>query len=137
MKKRLPWYKDGLHFSCTGCGECCSGAPGYVWISPKEIETISKRLSLSQEEFLQKYTRKVFGRISLIEDPTNYDCVFLQDKKCTIYTDRPSQCRSFPWWKQNLASPQAWKEAACYCEGIQPNAPLVSLDTIEKQKTDD
>jgi len=24
-----PWYKDGLKFSCSGCGDCCTGAPGY------------------------------------------------------------------------------------------------------------
>ena len=21
-----PWYKDGLRFKCTGCGDCCTGA---------------------------------------------------------------------------------------------------------------
>ena len=20
-----PWYKDGLRFKCTGCGDCCTG----------------------------------------------------------------------------------------------------------------
>ena len=27
------WYaEEGLAFECTGCGDCCTGAPGYVWV---------------------------------------------------------------------------------------------------------
>ena len=33
----LPWYGGGLRFTCTQCGNCCTGQPGYVWISKKEI----------------------------------------------------------------------------------------------------
>ena len=32
-----PWYAAGLQFGCTECGNCCAGAPGYVWISTEEI----------------------------------------------------------------------------------------------------
>ena len=27
------WYRDGLRFECTRCGACCTGAPGYVWVT--------------------------------------------------------------------------------------------------------
>src|SRR5438105_3224904 len=27
-----PWYQDGLRFSCTRCGHCCTGEPGFVWV---------------------------------------------------------------------------------------------------------
>ena len=36
-EKEQPWYKDGLGFQCTQCGDCCTGAPGYVWINAAEI----------------------------------------------------------------------------------------------------
>jgi hypothetical protein len=36
-----PWYKDGLRFTCTGCGDCCTGAPGYVWVNKEEIEALA------------------------------------------------------------------------------------------------
>ena len=32
------WYKDGLAFTCTQCGNCCTGGPGYVWLSDAEID---------------------------------------------------------------------------------------------------
>ena len=34
------WYKDGLRFECTGCGKCCSGFPGFVWVTEEEMQGI-------------------------------------------------------------------------------------------------
>jgi len=28
-----PWYADGLSFTCTCSGNCCTGGPGFVWMS--------------------------------------------------------------------------------------------------------
>ena len=36
-----PWYQDGLHFSCTRCGHCCTGEPGYVWVTDEELAAIA------------------------------------------------------------------------------------------------
>lgn len=129
----MTWYKNGLKFTCTGCGACCSKEPGYVWVNPTEIEKIATHLGISQEEFLKRYTRKVFGRVSLLEK-SNYDCVFLKNNRCEIYSLRPRQCRTFPWWESNLESPEAWKETALRCEGIDhKDAPLVPFETIQEQ----
>jgi hypothetical protein len=129
----LPWYKDGLHFKCTGCGQCCTGSPGYVWVTPEEAEAMAKFLKISIEEFIKKYTRRIGHRVSLKEHSKTYDCVFLKEKRCQVYGARPKQCRTFPWWPENLKSPQHWKEAAARCEGIDhPDAPLVSLGEIQK-----
>ena len=128
-----PWYKEGLRFGCTGCGGCCTGSPGYVWLDAQEIEALAKRLNLSMEAFVQKYTRKVGNRLSLKEHHKTYDCVFLEGKQCTVYEDRPTQCRTFPWWKESLETPAHWAETARRCEGINhENAPLVPLEEIEK-----
>lgn len=128
-----PWYSEGLRFSCTGCGQCCTGAPGYIWVTEEEMATIAQHLQLTLEEFAHRFIRRVKGRYSLLEHPKTYDCVFLKDKKCQIYEVRPTQCRTYPWWPQNLRSPQDWQEAARFCEGIYPEAPLVPQETIEKQ----
>lgn len=129
----LPWYKEGLRFECTGCGQCCTGAPGYVWINENEITEMAKTLKISEEEFIRKYTRLVNGRLSLIEHPTTFDCVFLKENRCTVYHARPSQCRTFPWWRENLTSEHAWKSAAKRCEGISKDAPIVPLKVIQEQ----
>lgn len=129
-----PWYKEGLHFECTGCGQCCTGFPGYVWVSDEEALALSELLKISLEEFVKKYTRRIGNRLSLKEHPRNYDCVFLEGKQCTVYTARPKQCRTFPWWQENLETPEHWKEAGVRCEGInKEGAPLISLNEIEKE----
>src|SRR5688500_1640879 len=103
-----PWYSEGLRFKCTGCGQCCTGAPGYTWVTEQEIVSIADYLNLSIDDFSRKYIRKIDERYSLKEDYQNYDCVFLKDKKCQIYSVRPTQCRTFPWWIQNLKSELDW-----------------------------
>ncbi len=40
-----PWYQDGLKFRCTGCGDCCTGAPGYVWVNKEEIAALAVYLA--------------------------------------------------------------------------------------------
>ncbi|MFM7740581.1 MAG: YkgJ family cysteine cluster protein, partial [Planctomycetota bacterium] len=32
MSAAEPWYKDGLRFQCSQCGDCCTGGAGYVWV---------------------------------------------------------------------------------------------------------
>lgn len=131
--KEEPWYAQGLRFKCTGCGQCCTGAPGYIWVTEAEIEQIAQHLNLSILEFSQRYLRRVKDRFSLLEYPKNFDCIFLKDKKCQIYSVRPSQCRTFPWWPNNLQSEKDWQEAARHCEGISSEAPIVPLHEIQEQ----
>ena len=132
----LPWYQDGLRFKCTGCGKCCTGFPGYVFVTDKEIEKMAQLLEISEKTFRELYLRKVGARLSLKEDPNSFDCVFLKDKKlCQIYQARPTQCQTFPWWKENLKSQTDWEEVAKGCEGINhPDAPVIPLSQIEKEK---
>lgn len=110
------WYRDGLRFECTQCGDCCTGAPGHVWVSPEEIQALADHLDLGTSEFRRRFVRKVKGRHSLVER-ANGDCVFYQEG-CLVYAVRPSQCRSFPFWRENLARPEAWDEAAGECPGM-------------------
>lgn len=128
------WYEEGLHFSCTGCGACCTGSPGYVWVNEDEIQAMADFLKLSIQEFSRKFLRKIGNRFSLVEMRKTYDCIFLKDRKCQIYEVRPVQCRTFPWWPENLSSPQAWEDAAQSCEGICNSAPRQNFETIESQK---
>lgn len=128
-----PWYKKGLRFACTECGACCTGSPGYVWLEEADIEAICEHLKISRADFLKRYTRQVGFRFALKEDPKNYDCVFLKDDRCTIYSARPGQCKSFPWWIEHLSSLKAWKQAAKRCEGIDhPDGKLYTLREIQK-----
>lgn len=131
----VEWYEQGLRFKCTGCGACCTGSPGYVWITEPEAMEMADFLKIPLTEFIRLYTRLVKGRLSLKEHPKTYDCVFLNGRKCQVYGARPTQCRTFPFWSDNLTTREEWAETAKRCEGIDhPDAPLISIDQIRKQR---
>lgn len=129
-----PWYKEGLRFKCTGCGRCCTGKAGYVWVSVEEMQSMANVLNISLDLFKRKYTRIREQKYALVEKITlnkEYACVFLQDNKCLVYQARPLQCRTFPWWPENLNNPESWALAAQECEGITDQAPIVPYSEIE------
>ncbi|GIW92342.1 MAG: zinc/iron-chelating domain-containing protein [Pirellulaceae bacterium] len=130
----LPWYQAGLRFTCTQCGNCCTGAPGYVWVNDREIEALAALLEMSVEEFERLYVRRVGIRKSLREFP-NGDCVFFdsQTRRCTVYEQRPRQCRTWPFWDSNLRSPEAWRRTCEVCPG-SGQGRLYSLEEIEIQR---
>jgi len=112
-----PWFQDGLRFTCTQCGKCCTGAPGVVWVDDEEIARIAAYRSIPLHEFIALHTRKVRGKVSLRER-ANGDCDFYEAKKgCTIYPVRPKQCRTWPFWESNVDSPENWQEVEAICPG--------------------
>ena len=132
MNGEKPWYKDGLHFTCTGCGNCCTGAPGVVWVNDEELEQIAELLDKPVGEIRLFHTRYYGNRLSL-KEYANGDCTFFEPetRKCRIYPVRPRQCRTWPFWRSNLESPETWKEVQKTCPGAGQGA-FVSLDEIEQ-----
>ena len=128
-----PWYHKGLRFHCTGCGGCCVGEPGYVWVNKAEIEAMAAALKLDVARFEEKYVRLVGIRKSLIELP-NGDCIFFDSRgrSCQIYELRPRQCRTWPFWASNLRTPQTWQETCLDCPGAN-HGPRISLSEIHSR----
>lgn len=127
-----PWYQDGLRFECTRCGNCCTGAPGFVWVNPEEIVAIARFLGESTAEVTALYTRVVDRRRSLREK-ANGDCVFYDRQAgCMIYPVRPRQCRTWPFWKSNVESPAAWERTCAVCPG-SGKGELISADEITRR----
>ncbi len=129
----LPWYRDGLRFECTQCGRCCTGSAGYVWVTEEEIVRIADHLGMSVNQFGSRYLRRACGRYALLEAPRHQDCVFLANSRCTIYEVRPKQCRTFPFWQENLKSGANWHATANDCEGIRDDAPLIDCVEIRER----
>jgi Fe-S-cluster containining protein len=125
-----PWFKDGLKFECTQCGDCCTGAPGYVWVNNEEIAALAKSLNMADDDFEARYVRRVGTRKSLVEFD-NGDCVFFdgQSRKCKVYDARPRQCRTWPFWDSNIRTPQAWKQTCQVCPG-SGTGKLYSIDEV-------
>ena len=126
-----PWWTKGLKFECRKCGNCCSGAPGYVWLTSEELHSIAGYCGMSVGEFRKKSVRRVRGKYSLREY-NNGDCLmFHRERGCLIYPVRPAQCRTYPFWKDILRSRRAWEQEAKKCPGIG-SGPRRKFETIRK-----
>lgn len=128
------WYGSGLRFACSQCGNCCTGPPGYVWVTREEIRRISVYLGREDDWLAREHLRRIGFRHSLVEK-ANGDCVFLVStgnghRGCSIYPVRPLQCRTWPFWTQNLTSPSAWAAAGEVCPGMN-NGRRFTVEEIE------
>jgi Fe-S-cluster containining protein len=128
-----PWYRDGLNFTCSQCGDCCTGAPGTVWVTDDELREIADHLDKPIGEIRLFHTRIVRGRVSLTEF-ANGDCTFFDPRarKCTVYPVRPVQCRTWPFWDSHLESKEAWQRVCDTCPGSGTGA-FFSLEEIRKR----
>jgi uncharacterized protein len=145
-----PWYAGGLRFTCTQCGNCCTGEPGYVWISRTEIKRLAEHLKLTTRQVIEQYCRKIDGKYSLREHRNQrgeYDCIFLKEEKlamrpngqtvvhtrrtCTVYPVRPLQCRTWPFWTENLRSRERWERSGRRCPGIDVGTRSFTREQIE------
>ena len=88
-----------------------------IAVSEEELEAIAHDRKLDRDILRHEFVREVDQMLSL-KEKENGDCIFLKEGKCSIYDVRPRQCRTYPFWPQNLRSPEAWARACRACEGI-------------------
>jgi len=76
---------------CKLCGNCC------IQLKPrlneKDITVLAQLEKISFEKYMEDYCEKDFGDIYL----KNIPCRYIDEKKCSIYENRPTQCRKFPY----------------------------------------
>lgn len=111
------FFDEGLRFECTCCGKCCGGSPGIIYVAPGEIECIARHLDISREKLIADYLAPCRDSYTIKERP-DYDCMFLENNRCTIYKVRPNQCRTFPFWIRNLSTRDGWAKTCASCPGI-------------------
>lgn len=113
-----------LRFTCTGCGNCCTGDPRLFWVEVSRTEQarIARYLGISLAWLRRRYVvREPNG------DGLNMEsgrCIFLDGKRCGIYSVRPSQCRTYPLWPELLQNPIAWRIETRRCEGLDQGAVI-------------
>lgn len=83
---------------CLQCANCCKNySPRF---KTPDIKKISRHLKLKESEFIEKYLR--------VDEEGDYvakslPCPFLgADNYCTIYEERPSDCRRFPYTDEDV-----------------------------------
>jgi Fe-S-cluster containining protein len=125
---------ETICFSCQrtySCfNQCC--ADTNIFLTPYDVLRIRRRLNISSEEFLEKYTIQPFSKeqklpvvVLKLLDNEKKQCPFVTKEGCSIYEDRPWSCRMYPI---GLASQKTRSEEIgneffflqkdTYCQGI-------------------
>lgn len=136
MSKRF--YKEGLHFECQGSGKCCvsRGQYGFVYLTKEDRKLMADSLNLSAGEFKKRYVKVTDGVSHLVQPEESDDCVFLKHNRCEVYEARPTQCRTWPFWPENMNS-KAWqRDVVNFCPGAsvkKTKRSLKSSRVIEEQ----
>ena len=111
------WEKEPLRFECQAdCFKCCT-KPGVVYFDKASIENASKILRISYELFRKEFLLWDDGH--WVHVVANGDpCAFLAPEGCSIHNGKPIQCRSYPFWKENMTSKSMWNLVGAFCPGI-------------------
>ena len=132
-------YKKGIRFECQGSGNCCvsRNSYGFVYVSGIDLKRFSKYFKISLKKFKEKYCQITDGFIHLAEKPELYgNCIFLRDKKCSVYNSRPSQCRTWPFWNDNMKAKVWNNDIAVNCPGIG-KGEIIKKKEIDKLLKED
>ncbi len=94
-------FKFRCHKGIKCFTRCCSGIE--ILLTPYDIVRLKKRLGLSSDEFLLNHTYMKKDEksshpyaILRMSDDEERRCPFVTDEGCTVYSDRPANCRYYP-----------------------------------------
>ena len=113
--KKLPGLTEEAFekIDCLKCAQCCKNySPRF---KTPDIKRISKKLKMRESEFIDTYLNvDEEGDFVVKSTP----CPFLgPDNFCSIYDDRPSDCRRFPYTDEDilLKRPQLTLKNSTFC----------------------
>jgi Fe-S-cluster containining protein len=127
------FWSQGIRFQCQGSGKCCvsHGDYGHVYLTLKDRRRIAEHLGMKVSAFTRKYCDRKFG-VWKLRDIQSGDCTFLSGKRCSIYSARPSQCRTWPFWPE-LMDAKTWAaDVKSFCPGVD-RGRLWSKEEVEEQ----
>jgi len=112
------FYREGIRFSCTRTGRCCKsrGKYRYVYLCLDDRRRLAAHFGIPTLRFTKRYAAKTGGLFHLTM--TGDACLFLKRGRCSVYDARPLQCRTWPFWPENMR-PRVWeREVAPNCPGV-------------------
>ncbi len=118
MTNKHRFYKKGVRFECRGCGQCCATEGEYqdIYLTRDDLKRLAGYLKTSVAKFKKRYVEKFDGEYYLKTPGT--DCVFMKEKGCSVYEARPGQCRTWPFWPENMTRKVWEEEVKARCPGV-------------------
>ena len=94
-------FKFRCHKGIKCFTACCKNID--ILLTPYDVVRLKRRLGMTSSEFLDKYTHMKIDEKSShpyamlrMNDDKERHCPFVTDEGCTVYTDRPANCRYYP-----------------------------------------
>jgi len=94
-------FKFRCHKDIKCFTKCCSNVD--ILLTPYDVLRLKKRLKLTSSEFLLEYTYVKTDEQSShphamlkMKESGGRECPFLTPEGCTVYADRPANCRYYP-----------------------------------------
>ena len=66
---------------------------------------------------MQKYLQRHWGNVYNLNFPDSEPCMFLNKKGCGV-RGAAAQCRTFPFWPENMSDLRVWKKVKKLCPGV-------------------
>jgi len=80
---------------CTTCANCCKQMS--PTLSEEEIDRLSRQLGIQRQHFIDAYLEPSESGDENPWRTRTKPCPFLEDNRCSIYDDRPNDCRGYPY----------------------------------------
>jgi Fe-S-cluster containining protein len=94
-------FKFRCHKDIKCFTKCCSNVD--ILLTPYDVLRLKNRLKLSSAEFLSNFTyvkieeKSSHPHVMLkMKESAEMECPFVTPEGCTVYTDRPANCRYYP-----------------------------------------
>lgn len=101
-----------------------------MFLDRADAGRLASATRLSPRAFLRRYTEKGPDGARVLRWPDDH-CVFLGEKGCEVYADRPAQCRTWPFWPETLRKGVWEKEVVPFCPGAGEGR-LYSIGELRK-----
>ena len=91
---------------CTACANCCKTVrPSF---SEEEIDRLAMRLGIERQRFIETYLERTDPDDDNLWQTRSTPCPFLKDNRCSVYEDRPGDCRGYPYLDQPDFTSRLW-----------------------------
>ncbi|MFH1153366.1 MAG: YkgJ family cysteine cluster protein [Pseudomonadota bacterium] len=118
-------------FTCTQCGQCCSGFGG-TYVTEADIGRIAEFIKTDSDTFVTRFCQMSGSRPLLVQKQDGF-CIFF-DKLCTIHPVKPYMCRAWPFIRTIVKNPENWDAMAGSCPGMKPGIPHDRLKAIVEEE---
>lgn len=148
----VPLGKETFKFSChsgVSCfTKCCKKVD--IVLFPYDVIRLKDGLDIDSEEFMKRHSVLVKGEnaffptvmLKLTEDDEKA-CPFLTVAGCSVYTNRPSACRTYPLERAVDRESEKGKNSEYYfltnhdyCKGHDEDNPLTVKEWVRNQRID-